>query len=181
MAEAACFYETVPKKKEIKIHVKGETTKWILNPLEKKAQGLVKHAGFSYHDQPELLDEILTKHPEMEFVQLQINYLDWDSQWINSRKCYEVCEKHGKPVIVMEPVKGGSLAKVPEKVEAMFKEANPACSVPSWTINFTNYDILASKGGKAKDCIECGQCEGVCPQHLTIIDFLKDVSKHFDH
>ena len=64
--------------------------------LEKKAQGLVKHVGFSFHDTPELLDEILTKHPEMEFVQLQINYLDWNSQWVQSKKVYEVAEKHGK-------------------------------------------------------------------------------------
>lgn len=74
--------------------------------LEKKRQGLVKHAGFSYHDSAELLDKILTKHPEMEFVQLQINYLDWESKWIQSRACYDVCVRHGKPVVVMEPVKG---------------------------------------------------------------------------
>ena len=244
--------------------------------LDKKAQGLVKHAGFSYHDQPELLDKILTDHPEMEFVQLQINYLDWESQWIKSRECYEVCEKHGKPVIVMEPVKGGTLANVPEEARALFAAADPDLSVPSWairfvaslpnvmvvlsgmsnlaqmkdnlgymedfkpltqeeknlcfkvaeiinkqiaipctachyctegcpmqipipeyfslynedmrenleekgwTINFTNYEILASKAGKASDCIGCGQCEGVCPQHLTIIDFLKSVAGHFE-
>ena len=82
--------------------------------LDKKAQGLVKHAGFSYHDNAELLDQILTKHPEMEFVQLQINYLDWESDWIQSRACYEVAVMHGKPVIVMEPVKVGTLSRVPE-------------------------------------------------------------------
>ena len=86
--------------------------------LDKKAQGLVRHAGFSFHDSAELLDQILTKHPEMEFVQLQINYLDWESQWIQSRACYEVCQKHQKPVIVMEPVKGGTLARVPEAAHA---------------------------------------------------------------
>ena len=90
--------------------------------LEKKAQGLVRHAGFSFHDTPQLLDEILTKHPEMEFVQLQINYLDWESEWVQSRACYEVARKHGKPVIVMEPVKGGTLAKVPAAVEKLFKD-----------------------------------------------------------
>ena len=88
--------------------------------LEKKAAGLVKHAGFSFHDTPEMLEEILTKHPEMEFVQLQINYLDWESEWIRSRACYEVAERHGKPVIVMEPVMGGTLAKVPAEAEALF-------------------------------------------------------------
>ena len=244
--------------------------------LEKKQQGLVKHAGFSYHDSADLLDEILTRHPEMEFVQLQLNYLDWESKWIQSRACYEVCVKHGKPVIVMEPVKGGTLAKVPEEVKALFKKADPEASVPSWairfaaslpnvmvvlsgmssltqmedntgfmsefkplteeekalcfkaadiinsritvpctgcsyctggcpkniaipqyfsiynedmredleekgwTINFTNYTILAGKFGKASDCIQCGQCESVCPQHLTIINFLKDVAKHYE-
>ena len=244
--------------------------------LQKKAQGLVKHVGFSYHDSPELLDEILTKHPEMEFVQLQINYLDWESEWVHSRACYEVATKHNKPIIVMEPVKGGTLARVPEEVEKLFKDHEPNMSIPSWairfaasldnvmvvlsgmsnvaqmednlsymkdfkplteeekalchkaadvinaqiavpctgcsyctegcpkkiaipqyfslynedmrehleekgwTINFTNYEILAGKFGKAKECIACGQCEGVCPQHLPIIEKLKEVSGHFD-
>ncbi len=246
---------------------------WLLN---KKAEGLVKHAGFSFHDKPELLDRILTEHPEMEFVQLQINYLDWESEWVQSRACYEVCVKHGKPVIVMEPVKGGTLANVPEEARKLFEAEGSSMSVPSWairfaaslpnvmavlsgmssfaqiqdnlsymadfkpltdkekdvcfrvadiinsqitvpctachyctegcpmniaipeyfslynedmrenleekgwTINFTNYELLSKERGKAKDCIACGQCEGVCPQHLTIIDFLKDVSAHFD-
>ena len=245
--------------------------------LEKKAAGLVKHAGFSFHDTPEMLEEILTKHPEMEFVQLQINYLDWESEWIRSRACYEVAERHGKPVIVMEPVKGGTLAKVPAKAEALFKEHDASMSVPSWairfaaslpnvmvvlsgmssidqmkdnlsymkefrplseeeqkicfkaadiinsqiaipctgcsyctegcpmniaipqyfsiynedmrehleekgwTINFTNYEIISGTRGKASDCIACGQCEGVCPQHLSIIDYLKDVAAHYEH
>lgn len=247
---------------------------WI---LEKKAQGLVKHAGFSFHDTPQLLDEILTKHPEMEFVQLQINYLDWESEWIQSRACYEVAVKHHKPVIVMEPVKGGTLANIPETAKRLFGKRNADLSIPSWairfaaslpnvmvvlsgmsnleqmqdnisymeqfhplteeeravcfqvakiineqiaipctgcsyctegcpmsiaipkyfsiynedmrenleekgwTVNFTNYEILAKEFGKASDCIECGQCEGVCPQHLTIIDYLKDVAKHYEH
>ncbi len=245
--------------------------------LDKKAQGLVKHAGFSFHDCAELLDEILTKHPEMEFVQLQINYLDWESEWVQSRACYEVAVKHGKPVIVMEPVKGGTLANVPPVAEKRLKDHAPDLSVSSWAIrfaasldhvmvvlsgmsnveqmednlsymddfkplteaekalcfqvadiingqiavpctgcsyctdgcpakiaipqyfslynedmrenlgekgwtaNFSNYDILTEKFGRAKDCVECGQCEGVCPQHLPIIETLKAVSKHFDH
>ena len=245
--------------------------------LEKKEQGLVKHAGFSFHDSAELLDEILTKHPEMEFVQLQINYLDWESEWVQSRACYEVAVKHGKPVIVMEPVKGGTLANVPAQAEKLFKDAAPNLSVPSWAIrfaasldnvmmvlsgmsnieqmednlsymadfkplteeekelchrvadiingqitipctgcsyctegcpmkiaipqyfslynenmredmeekgwtaSFASYDVLNMKFGKAKDCIACGQCENVCPQHLPIIKNLKEVSSHFDH
>lgn len=245
--------------------------------LEKKAQGLVKHAGFSFHDSAELLDELLTKHPEMEFVQLQINYLDWESEWVQSRACYEVCVKHQKPVVVMEPVKGGTLARVPAGAERLFKAHDAGRSVPSWairfaaslpgvmmvlsgmsslaqmedntgfmedfvpltdaekalcfeaakiinsqiaipctgcsyctggcpmkiaipqyfslynedmrehleekgwTVNFTNYDILAGKFGRASACIACGQCEGVCPQHLPIIEHLKAVSSHFEH
>lgn len=245
--------------------------------LEKKKQGLVKHAGFSFHDTPELLDRILTDHPEMEFVQLQINYLDWESEWIQSRACYETAVKHGKPVIVMEPVKGGTLARIPEEAEALLKERDPQMSVPSWairfaasldnvmmvlsgmsnveqmtdnlsymenfkpltaeekaacfkvadiinaqitvpctgcsyctegcpqkiaipqyfslynedmrehleekgwTVNFSNYNMLTEKFGKAGDCVACGQCEEVCPQHLPIIENLKAVSAHFDH
>ena len=245
--------------------------------LEKKEKGLVKHCGFSFHDTPELLDEILTKHPQMEFVQLQLNYLDWKSRWIQSEACYKDAEKHGKPVIVMEPVKGGTLANLPEEAEKLFREHDPEMSIPSWairfaasqpnvmvvlsgmsnleqmdnntsymqdfkplseeeqqlcfkaaeiinnqitipctschyctegcpmqicipeyfsiynedmredlskkgwTINFTNYEILSKTHGKASDCIGCGQCEGVCPQHLTIIDFLKDVAAHYEH
>ena len=245
--------------------------------LEKKEQGLVKHAGFSFHDKASLLDDILTKHPEMEFVQLQINYLDWESEWIQAKACYDVATRHGKPVIVMEPVKGGTLANVPAKAAELFKSREPDMSVPSWairfaatlpnvmmvlsgmsnlaqmednisymkdfrpltedetklcfeaariihgqitvpctachyctegcpmkicipeyfsiynedmrenleekgwTINFTNYEILSQKFGKASECIGCGQCEGVCPQHLPIIDYLKDVAKHYEH
>ena len=252
------------------------TPSWTALPgcREKKAQGLVRHIGFSFHDNAELLDRVLTEHPEVEFVQLQLNYLDWDSEGVQSRKCYETAVKHGKPVIVMEPVKGGTLAQVPEAVETMFRAHHPDLSVPSWAIRFAAsldnvmvvlsgmstlaqvqdnmsymaqlrpldaaeqalvkkavdiingaitipctgcsyctdgcprhiaipkyfslynaelqevegkgwtpqgeyYDRLTLSFGKASDCIGCGQCERVCPQHLPIIRYLKDVAAKF--
>ena len=256
----------------IEVYNELDCFNWI---QDKKEKGLVKTIGFSYHDGPELLDQVLTEHPEFEFVQLQINYLDWDSVGVQSRKCYEVATKHHKPVIVMEPVKGGTLAKVPEEVEKMFKEYHPDMSIPSWAIRFAAsqenvmmvlsgmsnmeqlednlgymenfkplneeeyalikkavtainstitvpctgcaycvdgcpmniaipkyfslynadlqeveekgwtpqgeyYNNLTKTFGKASDCVECGQCEGVCPQHLSIIQYLKDVAGHFE-
>ncbi|MEN6371816.1 MAG: aldo/keto reductase [Armatimonadota bacterium] len=101
-----------------------------------KAEGKAKHIGFSYHDKAELLDRILTEHPEMEFVQLQINYIDWDNTSIESRKCYDVATKHNKPVIVMEPVKGGSLTHLPAEANKMFRAYHPDMSAASWAIRF---------------------------------------------
>lgn len=103
---------------------------------EKKKAGLIKHVGFSFHSTPEELEEILTAHPEMEFVQLQINYADWENPSVQSRRCYEVARKHGKPVIIMEPVKGGMLATPPESVVKVFKEAEPESSAASWAVRF---------------------------------------------
>ncbi len=103
---------------------------------QKKTQGLIRHVGFSFHSTPEELDAILCAHPEMEFVQLQINYADWENPAIQSRACYEVARKHGKPVIVMEPVKGGALATPPDTVERVFKGFDPHASVASWAIRF---------------------------------------------
>ena len=254
------------------IYKKYDCFAWI---AEKKRQGLIKHMGFSFHDTAEVLDKILTEHPEMEFVQLQINYLDWDSEGVQSRKCYEVATKHGKPVIVMEPVKGGTLAKLPAAAEALLRQADPGASIPSWAVRFaaslpnvkmvlsgmssteqlldntgymqdfapltqqeqaviaqvvdsinasiaipctgcsyctegcpmhiaipkyfslynaeiqelkekdftsqgTYYGNLTLTFGKASDCIACGQCESVCPQHLPIIENLKRVAKQFE-
>lgn len=238
--------------------------------IEKKKQGFVKHIGFSYHDSAEFLDQVLTEHPEMEFVQLQMNYLDWESAEVQSRKCYEVASKYGKPVIVMEPVKGGTLADVPAEVRESFAAYHPDLSVPSWAIRFVasldnvamvlsgmsnmgqltdnisymkefvpmnaeetelvhkaaemikdsiaipctgcsyctegcpmqiaipdlfrvynkskrgeitdveaneEYRQLTESGGKARECLACGQCQVACPQHLEIINYLKDVAK----
>lgn len=104
--------------------------------LQKKKEGKIKHIGFSFHDSAEMLEDILSKHPEVEFVQLQINYIDWDNATIQSRKCYEVAQKYNLPVVVMEPVKGGTLAEVPENVEKIFKAAEPDMSVASWAIRY---------------------------------------------
>jgi predicted aldo/keto reductase-like oxidoreductase len=103
---------------------------------EKKQQGLIKHVGFSFHSTADELDEILTKHPEMEFVQLQLNYSDWENPAIQSRACYEVARKHGMPIVVMEPVKGGMLATPPKPVVEIFHKANPNASLASWAIRF---------------------------------------------
>ncbi len=254
-----------------KVYTELDCFNWI---AQKKKEGKVRYAGFSFHDKADLLDKVLTEHPEMDFVQLQINYLDWESEGIQSRKCYEVAEKHGKPVIVMEPVKGGTLANLPPVAANLLKNYNPEASLPSWAIRFAaslpnvkmvlsgmsnmeqlldnisymkdfkplnqeekslvykvvdiingniaipctscsyctegcpqniaipkyfslyNADLQESKDkgwtpqgeyyarltdefGTASDCVECGQCEEACPQHLPIIKNLKDVAAHF--
>lgn len=103
---------------------------------EKKQEGKIKHIGFSFHSTPEELEEILKAHPETEFVQLQINYADWENLAIQSKGCYEVARKYDKPVIIMEPVKGGMLANPPEPVAKVLKNANPNHSMASWAIKF---------------------------------------------
>ncbi|MDR1536374.1 MAG: aldo/keto reductase [Planctomycetota bacterium] len=105
---------------------------------ERKREGLIGHLGFSAHATAAYLDEVLTKHPGMEFVQLQINYADWESGIIQSRGCYEVARRHGKPIVVMEPVKGGTLSppRLPREALAVLSEANPELSAASWAIRF---------------------------------------------
>ncbi len=103
---------------------------------EKKEEGLIKHYGFSFHAGPELLDQLLTEHPDVDFVQLQINYADWEDPKVCSRANYEVAAKHGKPVVVMEPVKGGKLADPLPEVKKIFDEVNPDASYASWAIRF---------------------------------------------
>ncbi len=104
--------------------------------LGKKQEGQIGELGFSFHDHAEMLDQILTEHPEMEFVQLQINYLDWENEGVQSRKCYEVSRKHGKEIVIMEPCKGGSLAKIPPAAERILRAVHPDWSPASWAIRF---------------------------------------------
>ncbi|MCR5663682.1 MAG: aldo/keto reductase [Oscillospiraceae bacterium] len=239
--------------------------------FELKKEGKVRHVGISFHDTAEFLDRILTDYPALEVVQIQFNYADYEDPAVQSRKVYEVCRKHGKPVIVMEPVKGGNLVKLPEEAAAVFdalgggsyagyalrfaagfeqicmilsgmssleqledntavmREPRPlderereavervneifhgkhlipctACRyctegcpqqilIPdlfhcynsmglfkTWNAAFYYEDVYTVKNGKASDCVGCGQCESVCPQHLPIRALLKDVAKTFE-
>ena len=104
--------------------------------MEQKAKGLVRNLGFSFHGTPELLDQLLTEHPEVDFVQLQINYADWENPKVTSRANYEVARKHDKLITVMEPVKGGYLANPPANVKKLFQAIHPEMSFASWAIRF---------------------------------------------
>ncbi len=239
---------------------------------QKKKEGKTVHIGFSFHDTPEVLNQILKDHPEVEYVQLQINYLDWEDTDVRARECYETAQKFGKKVIVMEPVRGGKLAKLPEEAEKVLRPFQPALSDASWAIRYaaslddvmmvlsgmsniaqvednTSYmkafkplsvgeqealkeakdivkpylsilctschycapgcpkkiaipeyfslveesqwmtpakakeeykKIQAGGKGKASECLKCGKCESVCPQHLQIRKLLEEVVKKFE-
>ena len=114
-----------------------KTCHLIDHALKWKADGKIKHLGFSFHSSPELLDRILTEHPEFEFVQIPVNYMDWNSELVRAREAYEVIRRHGKLVVIMEPVKGGGLAMVPEKVKERLNEMDADASVASWAMRFT--------------------------------------------
>jgi len=103
---------------------------------EKKAQGLAKRIGFSFHGRVELLEEILTAHPEVDVVLIQLNYLDWESEGVQSRLCYETCLRHGKKIIAMEPVKGGTIANIPEEAEALLRAKHPDWTPADWAVRF---------------------------------------------
>ena len=112
---------------------------------EKKKEGKIRHVGFSFHSTPEELEAILKAHPEMEFVQLQINYGDWENPAIQSRACYETARKYDKPVVIMEPVEGGMLANPPESVKKILAAAEPEASCASWAVRFAaNLDGLVT-------------------------------------
>lgn len=105
---------------------------------KKKAEGKIKHIGFSFHDTAEKLDELLTNHPEVELVQLQINYIDWESDTVQSRKCFEVALKHNKQIAIMEPIKGGSLVNIMDDAKKIFTDFNPNASLASWAIRYAS-------------------------------------------
>ncbi len=114
-----------------------KTTNLFEHAKKFKDAGKIKHLGFSFHSSAKLLDRILTEHPETEFVQIALNPIDWDSELVQAGKCYEVIRKHGKKVIIMEPIKGGGLAKLPDDAEKFLKSINPADSIASWSLRFS--------------------------------------------
>ena len=127
--------------------------------LEFLAEGKIKHLGISFHDQADVLEQILTEYPQIEVVQIQLNYVDFDDPSVQSRKCLEVCRKYGKPAIIMEPVEGGNLVNLPEEAQKVFVESAAIEKV---------CDIFKNLG--AVPCTACRYCTEVCPQKISIPD-----------
>ena len=125
-------------------HEKYNNTRAYDIAQELKAEGKVRHVGFSFHDTAEVLDKILTDRPEMEFVQLQFNYVDYEDHTVQSRACYEVCRKHGKPVVVMEPVKGGSLVNLPREAKELLPGGSPASYAIRFAAGFKGIAMVLS-------------------------------------
>ena len=110
-------------------HLFDHAKKW-------KEDGKIRHLGISFHSSSKLLDRVLTEHPEIEFVQIALNPIDWDSELVQAGLCYDVIRKHGRKVVIMEAVKGGGLAKLPEEAEKLLKAAHPDWSIASWSVRF---------------------------------------------
>ena len=110
-------------------HLFDHAKKW-------KEDGKIRHLGISFHSSAKLLDRVLTEHPEIEFVQIALNPIDWDSELVQAGLCYDVIRKHGRKVVIMEAVKGGGLAKLPEEAEKLLKAAHPDWSIASWSVRF---------------------------------------------
>lgn len=104
--------------------------------LKWKKDGKIRHIGISFHSSADLLDRILIEHPEIEFVQIALNYIDWESEFVQSDKCYEVIRRHGKEVVIMQPVKGGALAAVPEAAQNALRAMDSKASIVSWALRF---------------------------------------------
>lgn len=121
------------EEQHLKTYDKYDCWEWA---QEMKEKGLIHLFGLSYHDSPELLDMVLAKHPEVDFVQLQINYLDWENKIVQSGGCYDVARKYNVPIVVMEPVKGGMLANMRPEWEAKLKATAPDSSIASWAMRF---------------------------------------------
>ena len=148
-----------------------------------KAEGKIRHIGFSFHDDVKLLEEMLILWPETEFVQLQINYIDWENPSIQAKECYDLCTKLGKPVIVMEPIKGGSLVDIPQEAEKLFKDYAPDASVASWAVRYAaslDNVMMVLSGMSNMDHVEdnTSYMENfvpLCDEEYKIIDKVVDI------
>ena len=123
-------------------HLFDHAKKW-------KEDGKIRHLGISFHSSAKLLDRVLTDHPEIEFVQIALNPIDWDSELVQAGPCYEVIRRHGRKVVIMEAVKGGGLARLPENAEAVLKAVHPEWSIASWAVRFCleKEDVIAVLSG----------------------------------